>query len=55
MLRHPGHFATFEAYKRLGLFSEQPLEVDGQLVVPRHVYHRLLEPKITAPLIRDVW
>ena len=54
VLRYPGHFATFEAYKRLGLFSENPLEVDGEKVVPRHLYHRLLEPKITAPLVRDV-
>jgi lysine 6-dehydrogenase len=54
VLRYPGHFATFEAYKRLGLFSEGAIEVDGQPVVPRHVYHRLLEPKITAPLIRDI-
>jgi lysine 6-dehydrogenase len=54
VLRYPGHFATFEAYKRLGLFSEDVVEVDGQAVVPRHLYHRLLEPKITAPLIRDV-
>jgi len=54
VLRYPGHFATFEAYKRLGLFSEDPLEVDGQVVVPRHLYHRLLEPKITAPVIRDI-
>jgi lysine 6-dehydrogenase len=23
-------------------------------VVPRHLYHRLLEPKITAPVIRDI-
>jgi len=23
-------------------------------VVPRQLYHRLLEPKITAPLVRDV-
>jgi lysine 6-dehydrogenase len=54
VLRYPGHFATFEAYKRLGLFSEHPIDVDGEAVVPRHLYHRLLEPKITAPLIRDV-
>jgi lysine 6-dehydrogenase len=54
VLRYPGHFATFEAYKRLGLFSEDPVDVDGQAVVPRHLYHRLLEPKITAPLTRDV-
>ena len=54
VLRYPGHFATFEAYKRLGLFSEEPVEVDGRPVVPRQLYHRLLEPKITAPLIRDI-
>jgi lysine 6-dehydrogenase len=54
VLRYPGHFATFEAYKRLGLFSEEAVDVDGQPVVPRHLYHRLLEPKITAPHIRDV-
>jgi lysine 6-dehydrogenase len=54
VLRYPGHFATFEAYKRLGLFSEEPMDVDGQTVVPRHLYHRLLDPKITAPNIRDI-
>lgn len=54
VLRYPGHFATFEAYKRLGLFSEHPIDVDGQPVVPRRLYHRLLEPKITAKNIRDV-
>ena len=54
VLRYPGHFATFEAYKRLGLFSEEAVEVDGQRVVPRHLYHRLLEPRIASPLVRDV-
>ena len=54
VLRYPGHFATFEAYKRLGLFSENAVDVDGGHVVPRHLYHRLLEPKITARNIRDV-
>ena len=54
VLRYPGHCATFEAYKRLGLFSEEPIEVDGQQVVPRQLFHRLLEPKITAPSIRDI-
>lgn len=46
VLRYPGHFATFEAYKRLGLFSEEPIEVDGVKVAPRSVYHALLEPKL---------
>jgi lysine 6-dehydrogenase len=54
VLRYPGHFATFEAYKRLGLFSEEAIEVGGRTVVPRQLYHRLLEPKIRTPLVRDV-
>jgi len=54
VLRYPGHFQTFEAFKRLGLFSEEPLEVDGRTVVPRAVYHRLLAPHITAPVVEDI-
>jgi lysine 6-dehydrogenase len=54
VLRYPGHFATFEAYKRLGLFSEEPVELDGQHVVPRALYHRLLDPKLRADTLRDV-
>ena len=30
VLRYPGHFATFEAYKRLGLFSEEAIDVEGR-------------------------
>jgi len=54
VLRYPGHFETFEGFKRLGLFSEEPIEVDGVKVTPRHFYHKLLEGKITAPVVEDV-
>lgn len=54
VLRYPGHFETFEGFKRLGLFSETPIEVDGVNVIPRHFYHALLEGKITAPQVEDV-
>lgn len=54
VLRYPGHFQTFEGYKRLGLFSENPIEIDGVSVVPRHFYHKLLEGKITAPHVEDI-
>ena len=47
MLRYPGHFEWLRAYKTLGLFSEQPVRVAGQSIIPRQVYHTLLEPKIT--------
>jgi lysine 6-dehydrogenase len=54
VLRYPGHYEWLRAYKALGLFSETPIEVDGQTVIPRQVYHTLLAPKITAPEIRDI-
>jgi len=54
VLRYPGHFATFEAYKRLGLFSEVPVIIDGRPVVPRALYHHLLGPQVSAPRIEDI-
>lgn len=54
VLRYPGHFEWLRAYKALGLFSEQPIQVDGQAVVPRQLYHALLEPQIGAAQVRDV-
>ena len=52
--RWPGHFAQFKAFQQLGLFELEPVEVNGQSVVPRDVFHALLGPQITAPVIRDV-
>lgn len=52
--RWPGHFAQFKAFQQLGLFELEPVEVKGQHVVPRDVFHTLLEPQITAPMIKDV-
>jgi lysine 6-dehydrogenase len=53
-LRYPGHFEWLRAFKALGLFSEHPIPVNGYEIVPRQVFHALLEPKITAPTIWDV-
>ncbi len=53
-LRYPGHFEWLRAFKALGLFSEDRIQVNGSQVIPREVYHTLLEPKISAPEIRDV-
>lgn len=53
--RYPGHFEQFKAYKLLGLFETEPVTLgDGTQVVPRELYHTLVEPRITAPDIRDV-
>jgi lysine 6-dehydrogenase len=54
VLRFPGHYDWLRAFKTLGLFSEEPILVGDQTVVPRQVYHTLLEPQITGPGIRDV-
>jgi lysine 6-dehydrogenase len=49
VLRYPGHVAQFQAFQDAGLFSEEPIEVDGVPVIPRHVFHALIEPQIRAP------
>jgi lysine 6-dehydrogenase len=48
VLRYPGHAAQFRAFRDLGLFSEEPLDVGGLWVIPRDTFHALLEPKIRA-------
>jgi lysine 6-dehydrogenase len=55
VLRYPGHAAQFRAFRDLGLFGEEPVDVQGALVSPRNVFHALLEPRIAAPPgLRDV-
>jgi lysine 6-dehydrogenase len=55
VLRYPGHAAQFKAFRDLGLFSEEPLAAGGVRVIPRDVFHSLLEPKVrAAPGARDV-
>ncbi len=45
-IRWPGHFAQWKAFSDAGLIELAPLEVDGQQVIPRHVLHELLGPRI---------
>ena len=55
-LRYPGHCARFTAYRDLGLLGQTPVRVGGASVVPRDVFHALLEPHIGAASepVRDV-
>ncbi len=54
-LRYPGHFEWWRAFKELGLFAEEPIDVGGQQVAPRELFHALLEPKIRADEdLRDI-
>jgi lysine 6-dehydrogenase len=48
VLRYPGHVERMLALKDLGLFSDVPIEVGGERVVPRDVLKALLEPQIRA-------
>lgn len=52
--RYPGHLAQFRAFRDLGLFSTEPVTVNGQSVQPRSVYHTLLEPKLRSESVEDV-
>ncbi|NDJ77795.1 MAG: hypothetical protein GYB65_16215 [Chloroflexi bacterium] len=52
--RWPGHFAQFKAFQILGLFELEPIDINGQPVVPRDVFHALLEPKIRVEQVEDV-
>jgi lysine 6-dehydrogenase len=42
-VRYPGHIALIQTLKRLGLFDETPLHVDGCMVKPRAFTARLIE------------
>jgi lysine 6-dehydrogenase len=53
-VRYPGHAAIFAAYRSLGLFDREAVQVKGQTVVPQDLYHALLEPKLRAAGSRDV-
>lgn len=47
-LRFPGHAAMFRSYSDLGLFGEDPvLTESGKEVIPRDVFHGLLQPRIS--------
>ncbi len=53
-LRYPGHYAQLRAFYDLGLWRTDPVQVKGQTVVPRDLFHALFEPLVTFPGDRDV-
>jgi lysine 6-dehydrogenase len=54
VLRYPGTFAQLKAFSDLGLFEPQPIRVDGNDVIPRHLFHTLYEPQVRVADDRDV-
>lgn len=47
-LRWPGHYDQWKAFSDAGLLSLDPVQVDGQTIIPRHLLHTLIEPQIRA-------
>jgi lysine 6-dehydrogenase len=54
--RYPGHYAQFRAFKDLGLFEEEPVDViPGRVrISPREFYHALLGPQIEVEQVVDI-
>jgi lysine 6-dehydrogenase len=53
VVRYPGTFAQLKAFADLGLFSPDPIAVNGNPIVPRDVFHALFEPQVRAEVIKD--
>ena len=53
-LRYKGHWDWMKAYRELGLFSRNEIKHNGNSIVPRDLYHQLLEAKIDHGRVEDV-
>jgi lysine 6-dehydrogenase len=52
-IRHLGHVKGVETLKECGFFSREPLDVDGQKIVPRRVLERVLDERMKLGDERD--
>ena len=48
VVRYPGHVVVWKGFMDAGLFSEEPIRIGDQEVVPRQLFHALIEPQIRA-------
>lgn len=53
-LRYPGHARILRAIRDLGLVSEEPIEVDGCMVVPKHAFIAAVTPVLRNPEGNDL-
>jgi len=53
-LRYPGHFEKIRTLADLGLLDLDPVDVNGQRVVPRALFHRAAAPRLNFPNDRDL-
>jgi lysine 6-dehydrogenase len=52
-IRHKGHIQGVKTLKECGLFSWEPVEVEGQKIVPRKMLERLLDERMKLGKERD--
>lgn len=48
-MRYPGHADRMRMLRETGFFSDEPVEINGQQVVPRHLTERLMFEKWRRP------
>jgi lysine 6-dehydrogenase len=53
-VRYPGHYDKMKTIHELGLLDTEPVDINGQKIVPREVYHKVAEPKLQTGDPRDV-
>ena len=53
-LRYPGHVEKVKLLRELGLFDDEPIEVEGVKVSPKHFTARLLERHLRMPDVGDL-
>ncbi len=53
-IRYPGHYEKMKAIHDLGLLGLNPVEVKGQQVVPRDLFHRVVEPVLKTGDEKDI-
>jgi len=53
-IRYPGHFEKMKTALDLGLMNLEPVQVAGKSVVPRQLFHAVVEPLIRNDDVHDV-
>ena len=53
-LRWPGHYTQWKAFRDAGLFELDAIKVDSNSVIPRHLFHTVIEPQIRVPRANDM-
>ncbi|WP_376790380.1 saccharopine dehydrogenase C-terminal domain-containing protein [Thermoflexus sp.] len=48
-VRYPGHLERIRVLAELGFLETDPIDIDGIRVIPREVFHRLVEPRLQFP------